>query len=93
MLVLNSNDMELVSISTEDGEQITRINVMRVFTYDVKEIIKQMNEGLCDDDSYEKIEFEDIIDRVHLMASEDFAHISGNEIRDLIIQDEHGNDY
>lgn len=77
-----------------------RINVMRVLTYDVASIVEQLqaerdSEVIYDRhtphrlSSDEPFTIEQIIDRVESYVEDDFA---GMPLRDLIFQDEDGNE-
>jgi hypothetical protein len=79
-------------LNTEEGEAITRINVMRVFTYDVDVIVQQLREDnrVGDDDDLE-LTLDDVLERVQLIAEEDFN--SGLRLKELLFSDEYGNDY
>lgn len=86
----------MLVLNTEEGEAITRINVMRVFTYDVDTIVQQLREDnrmgsyLGDDDDLE-LTLDDVLERVQLIAEEDFN--SPLRLKELLFNDEHGNDY
>jgi len=82
----------MLVLNTEEGEAITRINVMRVFTYDVDTIIQQLREDnrVGDDDDLE-LTLDDVLERVQLIAEEDFN--SGLRLKELLFSDEYGNDY
>jgi hypothetical protein len=78
-------------MNTEEGEPITRINVMRVMTYDVETIVQQLREdNRAGKDEELEITLDDVLERVQFQAEADFAYY---ETSDLIYQDEHGNDY
>jgi len=82
----------LVLTNTEEGEAVTRINVMRVFTYDVDVIVQQLREDnrVGKDDDLE-LTLDDVLERVQLLAEEDFN--SPIRLKELLFSDEHGNDY
>ena len=82
----------MLVLNTEEGEAITRINVMRVFTYDVDVIVQQLREDnrVGDDDDLE-LTLDDVLERVQLIAEEDFN--SPIRLKELLFSDEHGNDY
>lgn len=82
----------MLVLNTEEGEAITRINVMRVFTYDVDTIIQQLREDnrVGDDDDLE-LTLDDVLERVQYIAEEDFN--SPLRLKELLFNDEHGNDY
>ena len=82
----------MLVLNTEEGEAITRINVMRVFTYDVDTIVQQLREDnrVGDDDDLE-LTLDDVLERVQLIAEEDFN--SPLRLKELLFNDEYGNDY
>ena len=82
----------MLVLNTEEGEAITRINVMRVFTYDVDVIVQQLREDnrVGDDDDLE-LTLDDVLERVQYIAEEDFN--SPLRLKELLFNDEHGNDY
>jgi len=79
-------------LNTEEGEAVTRINVMRVFTYDVDIIVQQLREDnrVGKDDDLE-LTLDDVLERVQLIAEEDFN--SPIRLKELLFSDEYGNDY
>ena len=84
--------MTTTKINTETGEPVTRITVMRVFTYEVDAIVEQLREDnrVGNDDNLE-LTLQDVFERINLHAEEDFgAPLSGGE---LLFTDEHGNNY
>ena len=82
----------MLVLNTEEGEAVTRINVMRVFTYDVDIIVQQLREDnrVGKDDDLE-LTLDDVLERVQLIAEEDFN--SPIRLKELLFSDEHGNDY
>jgi hypothetical protein len=79
-------------IRTEEGEPVTRINVMRVFTYEVDTIVQQLREdNRCGDDEELELALDDILERIGYIAEEDFN--SNFKVRELLFSDEHGNNY
>jgi len=82
----------MLVLNTEEGEAVTRINVMRVFTYDVDVIVQQLREDnrVGKDDDLE-LTLDDVLERVQLLAEEDFN--SPIRLKELLFSDEHGNDY
>lgn len=70
-----------------------RINVMKVVSYDVTQIlqdIRDMNETMIPfGKSDEEVTTEDILNFIEDWVREDFSHC---DIRELIYQDENGND-
>ena len=79
-------------MNTEDGEAVTRINVMRVFTYEVDTIVQQLREDnrVGDDDELE-LSLDDVLERIQYQAEEDFN--SPIRVKELLFSDGHGNDY
>lgn len=79
-------------MNTEEGEPVTRINVMRVFTYEVDTIIQQLREDnrIGDDDELE-LTLDDVLERIQFQAEEDFD--SPIRAKELLFSDEHGNNY
>lgn len=82
----------MLVLNTEEGEAVTRINVMRVFTYDVDIIVQQLREDnrVGDDDDLE-LTLDDVLERVQLIAEEDFN--SPIRLKELLFSDEYGNYY
>ncbi len=82
----------MLVLNTEEGEAVTRINVMRVFTYDVDVIVQQLREDnrVGDDDDLE-LTLDDVLERVQLIAEEDFN--SPIRLKELLFSDEYGNNY
>ena len=82
----------MLVLNTEEGEAVTRINVMRVFTYDVDTIVQQLREDnrVGNDDDLE-LTLDDVLERVQLIAEEDFN--SEVRLKELLFSDEYGNDY
>jgi hypothetical protein len=79
-------------MNTEEGEAVTRINVMRLFTYEVDAIVQQLREdNRCGDDDELEITLDDVLERIEYIAEEDFN--SQFKVRELLFSDEHGNDY
>ena len=79
----------MTTITNDDGDAVTRINVMHLITYDVADIVQQLREDnhIGDDDALE-ILLDDILERISTMAEDDFGYKAG-----LIDQDQDGNDY
>jgi len=80
----------MTTITNEDGDIVTRINVMQLVTYDVAGIVEAIREDnrVGNDDDLE-ITLEDILQYVSTMAEDDFLHGSIG----LIFQDQDGNNY
>ena len=77
------------TITNDDGDVVTRINVMHIITYDVANIVQQLREDnrVGEDDALE-ITLDDVLERISVMAEDDFGYKAN-----LIYQDENGNDY
>lgn len=73
-------------INPNSQDPITRINVMRVFTYDVEEIVRTIHE---DNRGYDDIEvtYDDVLQYVDMLAEDDFR---SNGTKDLIFTDQDG---
>jgi hypothetical protein len=84
--------MKTLIMNTEDGEAVTRINVMRVFTYDVDTIVQQLREdNRVGDDEELELTLDDVLERIEYIAEEDFN--SQFRVKELLFSDEHGNNY
>jgi hypothetical protein len=84
--------MKTLIMNTEDGEAVTRINVMRVFTYDVDTIVQQLREdNRVGDDEELELTLDDVLERIEYIAEEDFN--SPIRVKELLFSDEHGNNY
>jgi hypothetical protein len=77
----------MTTITNDDGDTVTRINVMQIFSYDVDQIVQQLREDnrVGDDDDLE-ITLDDVLERISTMAEDDFGYKAG-----LIYQDQDGN--
>lgn len=73
-------------INPNSQDPITRINVMRVFTYDVEEIVRTIHE---DNRGYDGIEvtYDDVLQYVDMLAEDDFR---SNGTKGLIYTDQDG---
>jgi len=73
-------------INPNSQDPITRINVMRVFTYDVEEIVRTIHE---DNRGYDDIEvtYDDVLQYVDMLAEDDFR---SNGTKGLIYTDQDG---
>jgi hypothetical protein len=80
----------MTTITNDDGDTVTRINVTRVFTYDVDLVVKQLREDnrVGDNDDLE-ITLDDVLEYIHNLAEDDFA----TPVNKLLYQDENGNNY
>ena len=77
----------MTTITNDDGDTVTRINVMHLVTYDVAGIVQAIQEDnrVGDDDELE-ITLDDVLHYVSIMAEDDFGYRAG-----LIYQDQDGN--
>ena len=81
----------MTTITNEDGDIVTRINVMHLITYDVSEVVQQLREDnrlgarVANDP---EITLDDVLERISFLAEDDFGYKAG-----LIYQDQDGNDY
>jgi len=75
-------------ITNNDGDTVTRVNVMHLITYDVADIVQQLREDnrVGDDDDL-VLTLDDVLERISTMAEDDFGYRAG-----LIYQDQDGND-
>ena len=77
----------MTTITNNDGDTVTRINVMHLITYDVADIVQQLREdNRVGDDNALEITLDDVIERISTMAEDDFGYKAG-----LIYQDQDGN--
>ena len=72
-------------ITNNDGDTVTRINVMQVISYDVEQIVTELLEDMHADDAV--VTLDDVLKRVHDLSLFEFGHN-----RELIYQDQDGND-
>jgi hypothetical protein len=63
-----------------------RINVMKVISYDVQDIVERLTEN---DETLRTVTLEEVMEQVEAWVQEDFP---ADRIKDLIIQDENGED-
>lgn len=66
------------------GTMPERINVMKVISYDVQDIVERLTEN---DETLREVELDEVVEQIRAWAEEDFP---GERINDLIIQDENG---
>lgn len=80
----------MTTITNDDGDTVTRINVMQIFSYDVEQIVQQLREDnrVGDNDDL-VLTLDDVLERVKYLSEDDFVANSGH----LVFQDENGNDY
>ena len=78
-----------------DEDWPRRINVTKVLTYDTETIYEQILEDNRASNGDLDIELDDIIEKIYIYVKDDFSCGWGHEanIRDLIIQDENGEEY
>jgi hypothetical protein len=67
----------------------TRVNVMRVFTYDVAQIVQDLRDDNRDSAGEMEITHDDVMERIEQLAEADFAYY---DVSGLIYQDQDGND-
>jgi hypothetical protein len=80
----------MTTITNDDGDTVTRINVMQIFSYDVEQIVQQLREDnrVGDNDDL-VLTLDDVLERVKYLSEDNFVANSGH----LVFQDENGNDY
>jgi hypothetical protein len=78
----------MTTITDDNGEIVTRVNVMQILSYDVEQIVQQLREDnrVGDNDSLE-LTLDDVLERIANMVEDDFGYTAG-----LIYQDQDGND-
>jgi hypothetical protein len=75
-------------ITNNDGDTVTRVNVMHLITYDVADIVQQLrDDNRVGDDGDLVLTLDDVLERISTMAEDDFGYRAG-----LIYQDQDGND-
>jgi hypothetical protein len=77
----------MTTITNDDGDIVTRINVMQIFSYDVEQIAADLLEDMHSADAV--VTFDDVLERIKNLSEDDFVGNSGQ----LVFQDENGNDY
>ena len=83
-------------MSSEINEEWpTRINVMKVISYDVETIFDQIKEDNRATGEELNIELDDIIEMIHNYALDDMSCGWGHQakLNELIFQDENGEEY
>lgn len=73
-------------IHTTNSDMPERINVMRVISYDVQDIVERLTEN---DETLREVGLDEVMQQILAWVEEDFP---GERINDLIIQDENGGD-
>lgn len=76
------------TITNNDGDTVTRINVMQLFSYDVSQIVDYLIEENAAFNDGTVITLDMVMDRVQYLSGEDFGAYSDG----LIYQDQDGND-
>ena len=66
------------------GDMPERINVMKVISYDVQDIVERHTEN---DETLREVELDEVMQQIQAWIEEDFP---AEIINDLIIQDENG---
>ena len=72
-----------------------RINVIKVISYDTEIVMDQLREDNRDIGKEMEITLDDVIERIHELAMDDFSCGWGHraDISDLIFEDENGEQY
>ena len=78
--------MEKNTFTDDNGQLITHINVSRVFTYNVENIVEQLLE---DNRGDVEITFDDVLERIEHLSGDDFDSPAGR----LFFADTNGNEY
>ena len=73
-------------IYTTNSDMPERINVMKVISYDVQDIVERLTEN---DETLREVGLDEVVQQILAWVEEDFP---GERINDLIIQDENGGD-
>jgi hypothetical protein len=73
-------------INPDSQDTITHINVMRVFTYDVEEIVRTIHQDNRGDADIE-VTYDDVMEYVEMLVEDDFR---SNGTKDLLYTDQHG---
>ena len=80
----------MTTVTNDDGDIVTRINVMQIFSYDVEQIVQQIREdNRAGEDDELEITLDDVLERIKYLSEDDFVGNSGH----VVFQDENGNDY
>lgn len=66
------------------GAMPERINVMKVISYDVRDIVERLTEN---DETLREVKLDEVMQQIRAWVEEDFP---AERINDLIIQDENG---
>jgi len=73
-------------INPDSQDTITHINVMRVFTYDVEEIVRTIHQDNRGDADIE-VTYDDVMEYVEMLVEDDFR---SNGTKDLLYTNQHG---
>lgn len=73
-------------INPDSQDTITHINVMRVFTYDVEEIVRTIHQDNRGDADIE-VTYDDVMEYVEMLVEDDFR---SNGTKDLLYTDQNG---
>ena len=76
-----------MEIMNEEGNTITRVNVMRLFTYDVDKVVADLLEDNRAKAGELEITLDDVLERIKQMTEADFAYY---DVSNLIYQDQDG---
>lgn len=77
--------MKTPVIKNDEGDAVTRINVMHIVSYDVEQVASDLLEDMHSDDAV--VSLDDVLERIQNLAQDDFGYKC-----DLIYQDQDGND-
>lgn len=87
---MNRGYMKDIEIVDSNGEKVTHINVSRVFTYNVQNIVQQIQEELEQDNRGDvEITLDDVLERIEHLSGDDFDSPVGR----LFFADTNGNEY
>ena len=82
--------MKDIEIVDSKGEKVTHINVSRVFTYNVQNIVQQLQEELEQDNRGDvEVTLDDVLERIEHLSGDDFDSPVGR----LFFADTNGNEY
>ena len=87
---MNRGYMKDIEIVDSKGEKVTHINVSRVFTYNVQNIVQQLQEELEQDNRGDvEVTLDDVLERIEHLSGDDFDSPVGR----LFFADTNGNEY
>ena len=82
--------MKDIEIVDSYGEKVTHINVSRIFTYNVQNVVQQLQEELDDGNRGDvEITLDDVLERIEHLSGDDFDSPVGR----LFFADTNGNEY